>query len=70
MPASIFYVARRTEKELCESFKAEISDKLGEFIPGEQTRFAEIYRWTLAYSRNRPITLVIDEFQDFLRVDP
>ena len=65
-----FFVARRTEKELCESFKAEIGEKLGEFIPGEQTRFAEIFRWILAYSRNRPITLVIDEFQDFLRVDP
>ena len=65
-----FFVARRTEKELCESFKAEIGEKLGEFIPGEQMRFAEIFRWILAYSRNRPITLVIDEFQDFLRVDP
>jgi AAA+ ATPase superfamily predicted ATPase len=64
-----FFVARRTEKDLCESFKAEIGEKLGEFIPGEQTRFAEIFRWILAYSRNRPITLVIDEFQDFLRVD-
>ena len=65
-----FFVARRTEKELCESFRGEISEKLGEFIPGEQTRFAEIFRWVLSYSRKRPLTLVIDEFQDFLRVDP
>lgn len=65
-----FFVTRRTEKELCESFKSEIGEKLGEFIPGEQTRFADIFRWILAYSRNRPLTLVIDEFQDFLRINP
>ena len=65
-----FFVTRRTEKELCESFKSEIGEKLGEFIPGEQTRFADIFQWILAYSRNRPLTLVIDEFQDFLRINP
>ena len=65
-----FFVARRTEKELCESFRAEIESKLGVFIPGEQLKFRDIFKWVMRYSIERPVTLVIDEFQDFLRVDP
>ena len=64
-----FFVARRTEKELCESFRAEIESKLGVFLPGEQSRFRDIFRWVMRYSCEHPVTLVIDEFQDFLRVD-
>jgi len=69
-PYLYFFVARRTEKELCESFRAEIEDKLGVFLPGEQLRFRDIFKWLMRYSCEHPVTLAIDEFQDFLRVNP
>ena len=69
-PYLYFFVARRSEKELCASFQEEISNKLGEFLPGEQSRFRDIFKWVLVYSCEHPLTLVIDEFQDFKRCDP
>ena len=69
-PYLYFFVARRTEKELCESFRSEIEAKLGEFIPGEQVKFSDIFKWVLRTACTRPLTLVIDEFQDLRRCDP
>jgi len=68
-PFLYFFVARRTEKELCDSFRSEIESKLGVFIPGEQSSFTDIFKWVMCYACEHPITLVIDEFQDFRRVD-
>ena len=69
-PYLYFFVARRTEKELCESFRSEIEAKLSEFLPGEQVKFKEIFKWVLRTACTRPLTLVIDEFQDLRRCDP
>ena len=69
IPFLYFFVARRTEKELCESFCREIESKLGVFLPGEQSNFKDIFKWVMRYSCEHPVTLVIDEFQDFRRVD-
>ena len=68
-PFLYFFVARRTEKELCDSFRSEIESKLGVFLPGEQFRFKDVFKWVMRYSCEHPITLVIDEFQDFRRID-
>ena len=68
-PFLYFFVARRTEKELCDSFRSEIEAKLGVFLPGEQSSFKDIFKWVMRYSCEHPVTLVIDEFQDFRRVD-
>ena len=68
-PFLYFFVARRTEKELCDAFRNEIESKLGVFIPGEQSSFKDIFKWVMRYACEHPITLVIDEFQDFRRVD-
>ena len=69
-PFLYFFVARRSEKELCSSFQEEIQQKLGIFLPGEQNRFRDIFKWILTHSCDHPLTLVIDEFQDFKRCDP
>ena len=68
-PFLYFFVARRTEKELCDAFRNEIESKLGVFIPGEQSSFKDIFKWVMRYACEHPITLVIDEFKDFRRVD-
>lgn len=65
-----FFVARKSEAELCRDFIEEMTIKLQLPILGEVTRFADIFKYLLQLSKIRPITLVIDEFQDFKRVNP
>ena len=65
-----FFVARKSEEELCKDFLNEITEKLQIPILGEVTRFADIFKYLMQVSKTRPLTLVIDEFQDFKRVNP
>ena len=65
-----FFVARKSEAGLCKDFIEEMTNKLQLPILGEVTRFADIFKYLLQLSKIRPITLVIDEFQDFKRVNP
>ena len=65
-----FFVARKSEAELCKDFIEEMTNKLQLPILGEVTRFADIFKYLLQLSKIRPITLIIDEFQDFKRVNP
>lgn len=69
-PFLYFFVARRTERELCEGFRREIRETLGIDLPGVQNSFSELFAFLLKLSKDRPITLFIDEFQDFLRCNP
>ena len=65
-----FFVARKTEAELCKDFVEEITSKLQLPVLGEVVRFADIFKYLLQLSKDRPLTLIIDEFQDFKRVNP
>lgn len=64
-----FFVARKTETLLCKDFAQEIEDKLG--IPvGWPDSFASLFRFVMKLSQNIPFTLIIDEFQEFTRINP
>ena len=65
-----FIAARKSEAELCEIFQAEISAKLGVPLLGECRRFADVFRFVMDYAKKRTVTLFIDEFQEFFRVNP
>ncbi len=65
-----FFVARRSEAELCENFVREIEEKLNVPIPGAFSRVSDVVSFVMRLSKDRPITLVIDEFQELSRVDP
>ena len=65
-----FIASRKAEAELCESYQAEIGSKLGVPLLGEVRRFADIFRFVMEYARKHPVTLFIDEFQEFFRVNP
>ena len=70
-PFVYFYVARKAEADLCETFAAEVEAKLG--VPvgaGGRLRFAPIFEAVLKAAETRHVTLFIDEFQDFRRVNP
>lgn len=64
-----FFVARKAEALLCKDFAQEIEEKLG--IPvGWPDSFAALFRFVMKLSQTRPFTLIIDEFQEFIRVNP
>ena len=65
-----FFVARRSEAELCENFAREIEEKLDIPIPGTFSRVSDVVTFVMRLAKNRPITLVIDEFQELGRADP
>lgn len=69
-PYLYFYVARKTEKDLCMGFARQMRETLGTVTIGEPNRFEDLFRAIAMESKRRPVTLVIDEFQDFYRVNP
>lgn len=64
-----FFVARKPEVELCQDFTQELEGKLGIPMLATPEKFAAVFEYLMKLSRSRPLTLFIDEFQEFLRVD-
>lgn len=63
------FVSRKAESELCESFKEVIMDALGVPVVGRVTKFAELFKLLMEVSTKQQVTVVIDEFQEFYRVN-
>lgn len=68
-PFVYFFVARKAESDLCEVYLEEISEKLGIPTLGSSKHFKDIFRYLMQLSVTQSFTLVIDEFQDFFRVN-
>ncbi|MBQ2387048.1 MAG: AAA family ATPase [Bacteroidales bacterium] len=65
-----FFVARKAETELCEIFIDEIRTKLNiPMLEGKGMTFATIFKFIMELSQTKHITLFIDEFQDFYRIN-
>ena len=65
-----FFVGKKAEALLCQDFVQEITSKLGVPVLGQATSFSEVFRFVLQLSENRAFTLIIDEFQNFQKVNP
>ena len=65
-----FFVGKKVETLLCQDYVREIREKLNAPILGTPNTFSEVFRFVLQLSENRPFTLVIDEFQNFLKINP
>lgn len=68
-PILYFFVARKAERELCEDYQLEIESKLGVPTMGRVERFTDVFEFLMKLSTERSITLFIDEFQEFFRVN-
>ena len=68
-PFVYFFVARKAEGDLCEAYIKEVNEKLGIPTLGSSRKFSDIFRYLMKLSETRSFTLVIDEFQDFFRVN-
>ena len=68
-PFLYFFVSRKVESELCAEYAAEIEDKLGIPQLGVPSNFAKVFEYLMKLAYERHFTLVIDEFQEFYRVN-
>ena len=68
-PMFFFFVARKAEADLCESFAEEIERVLNVPVMGRCKSFAEVFEFLMKVSVQRHFTLFIDEFQEFFKVN-
>lgn len=64
------FVGRKNEQLLCQEFIGEIELKLGMAVLGEYRQFSQLFEFLMRESESRPFTVIIDEFQEFMRVNP
>jgi AAA+ ATPase superfamily predicted ATPase len=64
------FVSRKTEPLLCREFQQEAESALGLRIYGAVSRFRDLFEQLLLYAEKDAFTLVLDEFQEFARVNP
>ena len=70
MPFLYFLVTRAPQSAVCENLQSEITRVFGRPMPGRIERFADIFRFVMEKSETAPLTLVVDEFQEFDRTAP
>ena len=68
-PILYFFVSRKVERELCADCAREIEEKLGVPLLGQPERFAQVFEFLMKFARDHHFTVVIDEFQEFYRVN-
>ncbi len=64
------FVARTTEPLLCAQFQKEAENALGLKIYGTITSFRDLFEQLLVFAEKKHFTLIIDEFQEFEKVNP
>jgi AAA+ ATPase superfamily predicted ATPase len=65
-----WFVSRKNERLLCESFQKSAETALNLRIFGTVASFSELFEQLLKFSETERFTLIIDEFQEFDRVNP
>ena len=68
-PFVYLFVGRKNETDLCQGYVDEIAGKLGIFVP-QMDSFVEVFRFLMEQGVTRKFSLVIDEFQEFLNINP
>ncbi|MBC6994719.1 ATP-binding protein [Neolewinella lacunae] len=65
-----FFVTRQDEQLLCAQFVEQLSRVLGIDVYQPYTEFRNVFRFLMELAHTRHINLVIDEFQEFTRINP
>ncbi len=68
--ALYLFVQVTSEAQLCVHFTEEAKKALGMDLPSGIVEFRELFKALMQYSREHHFTLVIDEFQNFLLINP
>ena len=69
-PYLYFLVTRRSETDQCQDFQERTRETLGISVYGQGMRFGQLFKILMQESLKRPFTLVIDELQEFMFVEP
>lgn len=69
-PYLYFLVTRRSEADQCQDFLERAREALGISVYGQGMRFGQLFKILMQESLKRPFTLVIDELQEFMFVEP
>ena len=64
------FVSKKNEALLCDEFIDIIQNALNIKILGEFKHFSKLFEYLMELSKTTAFTLVIDEFQEFLQVNP
>lgn len=64
-----FFISKKEESLLCEEFIGEIKERLAIPIFGTVTKFEDLFALLMEWGKTNPFTLIIDEFQEFGRVN-
>ncbi len=64
-----FFVSKKNEILLCEEFSEEIALKLGVTLFGSITTFEALFAYVLELGKSHSFTLIIDEFQEFYKIN-
>ena len=65
-----FFVPVTSETQLCERFASEARRKLNIYLPSRLNEFRELFEALMEHAKTHHFTLVIDEFQNFLSINP
>lgn len=68
-PGLYFFVGRKTESVLVQTFAEEVRTKLGEFVPEGISTMRGLMQLLLEIGRRRRFTIFIDEFQEWDNVN-
>jgi AAA+ ATPase superfamily predicted ATPase len=63
------FVSRKSESLLCAQFQQDACEMLGVQLFGTITRFQDLFEQLLIFGMKEHYTLIIDEFQEFARVN-
>lgn len=69
-PLLYLYVSKDNERVLTGKFQEVAEQTLGLRVFGHMETFAQFFEQLLHYGREKHFTLVLDEFQNFLKVNP
>ena len=64
------YVSKDNEHVLVEKFQKMAENELGLHIYGKLETFAQFFEYIMEYGIEHHFTLVLDEFQNFLKINP
>ncbi|MGM0518888.1 MAG: ATP-binding protein [Campylobacterota bacterium] len=64
-----FFVSKKDEHLLCEEFAQELASKLEVKLFGNITKFENLFEYILEIGKTKSFTLIIDEFQEFYRIN-
>ena len=70
MPMIYLFVSRKNESVLAQEYAELIASELGEYVPGNVSRFSEVFRALMEIGKRRKFSIFIDEFQEFVNINP